>query len=145
MTAFEALGGEPRVRALVDRFYDLMALEPGNVPLRELHPSVLEGSRDKLFWYLCGWLGGPQHYVQRFGHPRLRARHLPFSAGLGACRALIRHQFALPGRNSTSRAPLPPSAARACVKAITSSRCMSQPLTLPFNTLWRPGEPLPLP
>jgi len=82
MTPFEALGGEPRVRALVERFYDLMDLEPGFAPLRELHPSVLEGSRDKLFWYLCGWLGGPQHYVQRFGHPRLRARHLPFSIGI---------------------------------------------------------------
>ena len=39
----------------------------------------LEGSRDKLFWFLCGWLGGPDRYVERFGHPRLRARHLPFA------------------------------------------------------------------
>ncbi|MEQ1807046.1 MAG: group II truncated hemoglobin [Burkholderiaceae bacterium] len=82
MTPFVALGGEPRVRALVDRFYDLMDLEPGLATLRDLHPSTLEGSRDKLFWYLCGWLGGPQHYVERFGHPRLRARHLPFSIGV---------------------------------------------------------------
>lgn len=82
MTPFVALGGEPRVRALVDRFYDLMDLEPGFAVLRELHPSTLEGSRDKLFWYMCGWLGGPQHYVERFGHPRLRARHLPFSIGV---------------------------------------------------------------
>ncbi len=82
MTPFVALGGEARVRALVDRFYDLMDLEPGFAALRELHPSTLESSRDKLFWYLCGWLGGPQHYVERFGHPRLRARHLPFSIGV---------------------------------------------------------------
>jgi len=82
MLPFDALGGEPGVRALVERFYDLMTLEPGFAPLRELHPSALDGTRDKLYWYLCGWLGGPQHYVERFGHPRLRARHLPFSIGI---------------------------------------------------------------
>jgi hemoglobin len=81
-TPYEAVGGEPAVRALVDRFYDLMDLEPGYRGLRALHPAALDGSRDKLFWFLCGWLGGPQHYVERFGHPRLRARHLPFSIGI---------------------------------------------------------------
>lgn len=77
-TAFELVGGESRVRELVDRFYDLMELEPEFAELRSLHPNVLDGSRDKLFWFLCGWLGGPDHYVERFGHPKLRARHLPF-------------------------------------------------------------------
>jgi hemoglobin len=81
-SAFELMGGEPAVRALVDRFYDLMELEAGHAPIRDLHPTSLDGSRDKLFWFLCGWLGGPQHYVERFGHPRLRARHLPFSIGI---------------------------------------------------------------
>jgi hemoglobin len=80
-TPFEAIGGEPKVRALVDRFYDLMDLEPGYAALRALHPPTLEGSRDKLHWYLCGWLGGPPHYESRFGHPRLRARHLPYAIG----------------------------------------------------------------
>ena len=82
-TPFALLGGENGVRALVDRFYDLMDLEPAYSGLRALHPSTLESSRDKLFWYLCGWLGGPDHYVQRFGHPRLRARHLPYAIGNG--------------------------------------------------------------
>ena len=81
-TAFEWVGGEGAVRALVDRFYDLMELEPAYAELRALHPTTLEGSRDKLFWFLCGWLGGPNHYIDRFGHPRLRARHLPFAIGL---------------------------------------------------------------
>jgi hemoglobin len=81
-TPFERLGGESNVRALVDRFYDLMDLEPGYRQLRAIHPSTLEGSRDKLFWFLCGWLGGPQHYVERFGHPRLRMRHLPYPIGI---------------------------------------------------------------
>ena len=81
-SAFDALGGEPAVRALVDRFYDLMDLEPAYAGIRRLHPGSLDGSRDKLFWFLCGWLGGPQHYVERVGHPMLRARHLPFSIGI---------------------------------------------------------------
>ena len=81
-TAFERLGGEPAVRALADHFYDLMDLEDRYRTLRALHPAALDGSRDKLFWFLCGWLGGPQHYVERFGHPMLRARHLPFSIGI---------------------------------------------------------------
>ena len=81
-TAFERVGGEASVRALVDRFYDLMDLDPACTELRAMHPSTLDGSRDKLFWFLCGWLRGPQHYVERFGHPMLRARHLPFSIGI---------------------------------------------------------------
>ena len=70
------------MRALVDRFYDLMDLDPAFAELRALHPTPLDGSRDKLFWFLCGWLGGPQHYIDRFGPPMLRARHLPFSIGI---------------------------------------------------------------
>jgi hemoglobin len=81
-TAFDWVGGEAKVRELVDRFYDLMDLEPAYGELRALHPTHLDGSRDKLFWFLCGWLGGPQHFVERFGHPRLRARHLPFPIGI---------------------------------------------------------------
>ena len=81
-TPYDALGAEAGVRALVDRFYDLMDLEPALAEIRALHPTQLQGSRDKLYWYLCGWLGGPQHYVERFGHPRLRARHLPYAIGL---------------------------------------------------------------
>jgi len=78
-TPFERLGGEPGVRTLVDRFYDLMDLEPRYAELRAVHGTSLDQARDKLFWFLCGWLGGPDHYVSRFGHPRLRARHLPFA------------------------------------------------------------------
>ncbi len=81
-TPFELLGGESAVRQLVDRFYDLMDLEPAYARLRALHPETLDGSRDKLHWFLCGWLGGPQLYVEKFGHPRLRARHLPYSIGI---------------------------------------------------------------
>lgn len=81
-TPFERLGGEPGVRALVDRFYDLMDLELAFAGIRALHPASLDGSRDKLHWFLCGWLGGPNLYIERFGHPRLRARHLPYAIGI---------------------------------------------------------------
>jgi hemoglobin len=81
-TPYEWIGGDAKVRALVDRFYDLMDLEPAYAELRAVHPSTLDGSRDKLYWFLSGWLGGPNHYIERFGHPRLRARHLPFKIGI---------------------------------------------------------------
>ena len=81
-TPFDMVGGEARVKALVDRFYDLMELEPAYTELRASHGSTLDDARQKLFWFLCGWLGGPQHYTERFGHPRLRMRHMPFSIGI---------------------------------------------------------------
>ena len=80
-TVFTLIGGEPAIQALVDRFYDLMDLEPAYTELRATHGNTLDDARAKLFWYLCGWLGGPQYYVERFGHPRLRMRHFPFSIG----------------------------------------------------------------
>ncbi|HEX5389081.1 MAG TPA: group II truncated hemoglobin [Burkholderiaceae bacterium] len=81
-TPFEWIGGEARVLALVTRFYDLMDLEPAYRELRAAHGSSLESAREKLFWFLCGWLGGPNHYTDRFGHPRLRMRHMPFAIGI---------------------------------------------------------------
>jgi len=82
-TVFEAIGGEAPLRRLVDAFYDRMDAAPQYAGIRALHPAALSGSRDKLFWFLCGWSGGPDHYVERFGHPRLRARHLPFAIAAG--------------------------------------------------------------
>lgn len=81
-TPFEWIGGEEKVRALVERFYDLMDLEPAYTAVRATHGTELERARQNLFWFLCGWLGGPQHYVERFGHPRLRMRHMPFKIGI---------------------------------------------------------------
>lgn len=80
MALFEQLGGEPGIRALVDAFYDEMDQNPAAAPLRAMHPD-LPSARDKLFWFLVGWTGGPALYVERFGHPRLRARHMPFAIG----------------------------------------------------------------
>lgn len=77
---YQRLGSDDAViRRIVDAFYDFMDREPAVAELRALHPADLTGSRDKLYWFLCGWSGGEPHYVTRFGHPRLRARHLPFA------------------------------------------------------------------
>ena len=79
LTPYDLAGGEPAVRKLVDRFYELMDEGPDFYAIRKLHPPTLDGSREKLFKFLMGWLGGPPLYEQEFGHPRLRARHLSFA------------------------------------------------------------------
>src|SRR5512134_1222244 len=78
---YERIGGDARVRELVERFYDLMELEPAYATLRKVHGSSLESAREKLYLFLSGWLGGPSLYTDRYGHPMLRARHLPFAIG----------------------------------------------------------------
>jgi hemoglobin len=79
---YDLVGGDTTVRALVTRFYDEMDTVSDVSELRALHPPNLAGSREKLYWFLTGWLGGPQLYVERKGHPRLRARHLPVAIGV---------------------------------------------------------------
>ena len=78
---FELIGGEPVIRSVVDRFYDLMDIDDDLRELRQAHGPHLDSAREKLFMFLCGYFGGPDYYVSQFGHPRLRARHLPFSIG----------------------------------------------------------------
>ncbi|MDR3323396.1 MAG: group II truncated hemoglobin, partial [Zoogloeaceae bacterium] len=80
-TSYEILGGEAALGRLVDRFYALMDAVPRFAPLRALHPESLQGAREKLFMFLSGWLGGPDLFVEKYGHPRLRERHLPFAIG----------------------------------------------------------------
>ena len=81
-TAYELIGGEEGVRELVDRFYDLMDQHEETRELRAMHAKSLKASREKLFLFLSGWMGGPDLYVQQYGHPRLRRRHMPFSIGM---------------------------------------------------------------
>ncbi len=78
---YDLFGGEQGVRMLVDAFYDHMDLDAEFSGIRALHPETLAGSRDKLYWFLSGWMGGPSLYTDQFGHPRLRARHMPFAIG----------------------------------------------------------------
>lgn len=78
---YQLVGGDARLRELVDRFYDLMDLEPQFAELRAMHPPSLDGSRDKLYRFLSGWTGGPDTYTPKYGPAFLRARHLPFPIG----------------------------------------------------------------
>lgn len=84
-TFFDILGGSDSgittIRALVERFYDVMDSDPKAAGIRAMHAADLTEAREKLFMFLTGWTGGPQLYIERYGHPMLRARHLPFSIG----------------------------------------------------------------
>ena len=81
LTPYQRLGGEAALRRLVVRFYELMDQLPEAQLIRAMHPQDLSSSGDKLFKFLSGWLGGPPLFEQEYGHPRLRARHLPFTIG----------------------------------------------------------------
>lgn len=80
-THYQRLGGEDIIRRLVDRFYDLMDEDPDYYGIRKMHARDLTEARNKLFMFLSGWTGGPQLYLEKFGHPRLRQRHMPFAIG----------------------------------------------------------------
>jgi hemoglobin len=78
---YELIGREAGLRSLVDRFYDIMDSAPEAEKIRAFHARSLKQSREKLFMFLSGWSGGPQLYVEKYGHPRLRLRHMPFAIG----------------------------------------------------------------
>lgn len=78
---YQRIGGEESVRDLVMRFYQLMDELPEAYGIRKLHAEDLQSAREKLFKFLSGWMGGPQLFVEQYGHPMLRRRHLPFAIG----------------------------------------------------------------
>ena len=78
-TPYEAIGGDAKVRELAERFYD--RIEATAPTLRAMLPRDDSGSRQKLYEFMSGWMGGPALYIQKRGHPRLRMRHLPFPIG----------------------------------------------------------------
>lgn len=78
-TPYEEIGGADGVRRLADAFYDV--IEEESPPLRAMLPASTKNTRQKFAMYLSGWLGGPPLYEEKWGHPRLRMRHLPFSIG----------------------------------------------------------------
>ena len=84
-TFYQLLGGEQggteKIRELVEAFYDIMETDPKAAPIRAYHAKDLTEAREKLFMFLTGWTGGPQLYIERYGHPRLRQRHMPFAIG----------------------------------------------------------------
>ena len=76
------IGEDQGVRVLVDRFYDLMDEDPVYFGIRKLHPQDLGESRNKLFWFLSEWMGGPALFAEHVGQPFLRRRHAHFSIGI---------------------------------------------------------------
>jgi hemoglobin len=78
-TPFDALGGEDEVRAIVERFYDIIDADAPD--LRAMLPADDSVSRQKLYEYLVEWTGGPALYSPHRGHPRMRMRHMPFAIG----------------------------------------------------------------
>jgi hemoglobin len=80
-TPYAMIGGEQTLLNLVDRFYFYMDTLPEVQGIRAIHQHNLSSAKDKLFKFLSGWLGGPNLFIEEFGHPMLRARHLPFVIG----------------------------------------------------------------
>lgn len=80
-TPYDLLGGEAKLHELVDRFYNQMDTLFETQSIRAMHAKSLKVSREKLFMFLSGWLGGPDLYIEKYGHPMLRRRHMPFSIG----------------------------------------------------------------
>lgn len=80
-TLYQAIGGDPAVRALTHRFYELMDTLPQASNVRAVHPPTLRESEEKFYEYMSGYLGGPPLYTDKRGHPRLRSRH--FVAEIG--------------------------------------------------------------
>jgi hemoglobin len=73
---YDAIGGEPTFRRLVDRFYEGVAADP---LLRPMYPEEdLGPAADRLTLFLIQYWGGPNTYSATRGHPRLRMRHAPF-------------------------------------------------------------------
>ncbi len=80
-TPYDIIGGEQTLLNLVDRFYFYMDTLPEAQGIRAIHQHNLSSAKGKLFKFLSGWLGGPDLFIEEFGHPMLRARHLPFVIG----------------------------------------------------------------
>jgi hemoglobin len=80
-TPYGLIGGEQTLLLLIDRFYLYMDTLPEAQGIRAMHQPNLDSAKAKLFKFLSGWLGGPNLFVEEFGHPMLRARHLPFAIG----------------------------------------------------------------
>jgi len=78
-TYYERIGGEAKLLHLVQRFYQYMDALTETKPIRDMHAKNLKVSEEKLFMFLSGWMGGPSLYMEKFGHPRLRMRHVAFA------------------------------------------------------------------
>jgi hemoglobin len=87
----DLVGGYPAFEKLVNHFYDAVEQDP---ILRPLYPESLAEPRLHLALFLSQFFGGPPEYSERRGHPRLRARHLPFVIDRKERDAWVKHMLA---------------------------------------------------
>jgi hemoglobin len=80
--SFKAAGGVEGIRKLVDAFYDAMEVLPQAKTIRDMHPDDLTESRDKLARFLCGWLGGPKLYREKYGSIAIPRAHNHLKIGV---------------------------------------------------------------
>ena len=78
---YTRLGGETVLRDFVNHLYDYMDSNPKVEHIRNMHAKNLSQTRERLFMFLSGMLGGPPLYMDEFGPPRLRRKHLGFKIG----------------------------------------------------------------
>ncbi len=74
-TSYLAAGEQAGIQKLVERFYGLMAQHPRCERILKMHPDNIDVSIDKLSRFLCGWLGGPRRYQEKYGQIRLPMAH----------------------------------------------------------------------
>jgi hemoglobin len=88
---YDRAGGDEPFRRLVDAFYARIERDP---LLRPLFPENLEPGKLHQFLFITQYFGGPPRYNALRGHPRLRARHLPFVIGQAERDAWVNHMRA---------------------------------------------------
>lgn len=115
-SSYERIGSEEGLWKLVNTFYDNMETLPEAKTIRGLHPKDLRSAREKLFMFLSGWLGGPDRYIVAFGHPRLRARHLPFPIGVAE-----RNQWLMCMRKALDEMPIDSAFREQLIMAFTQT------------------------
>lgn len=76
--SFQAAGGEQGIHRLVTRFYEYMDSLPEAQHIRAMHPADIDSSHDKLFRFLCSWLGGPMLFQERYGSINIPLAHARF-------------------------------------------------------------------
>jgi hemoglobin len=116
ISSYERIGSEKGLWKLVNTFYDNMETLPKSKTIRALHAKDLRSTREKLFMFLSGWLGGPDRYTAAFGHPRLRARHLPFSIG-----EVERDQWMMCMHKALDEMPIDPAFSEQMIMAFTQT------------------------
>ncbi|OUS08069.1 globin [Gammaproteobacteria bacterium 54_18_T64] len=79
--SFQAAGAQAGIKRLVDHFYDHMERAPAAAAIRGMHPENLEVSRDKLYCFLCGWLGGEKLFAPKYGPIMIPRAHAHLEIG----------------------------------------------------------------